>query len=97
VKRSGFGPARLFSTPFNSPNYYTALEFDSDNSLRFVDWNGSSNNFRLDTHALYRDPSGWMHVVVVFDSNNPIVSERMVIYVNGLRPSLATANYPSSV
>ena len=57
----------------------------------------SSYNWRLQTTAEYRDPSAWMHLVFVFDSNNTLSVDRMKIFVNGERiTNFQQESYPSS-
>ena len=49
------------------------------------------------TTALYRDVSAWYHFVFVWDTGNDTSSERIRLYVNGLRiTSFSAANYPSA-
>jgi hypothetical protein len=48
------------------------------------------------TNAVYRDPSAWTHIVVVWDSTNATSTERVRLYVDGVRAtSLSTASYPA--
>ena len=42
------------------------------------------------TSAVYRDPSAWAHVVVVFDSDNATAADRFILYYNGTRQSTST-------
>ena len=47
------------------------------------------------TRAVFRDTSAWYHIVVAFDSTNATASERMILYVNGTRQTLATYIAPT--
>jgi len=38
-----------------------------------------------ETAAVYRDPGAWMHVCVVYDSNNAAPADRQRVYINGVR------------
>jgi hypothetical protein len=38
-----------------------------------------------ETAAVYRDPGAWMHVCVVYDSNNAVPADRQRVYINGVR------------
>jgi hypothetical protein len=38
-----------------------------------------------ETAAVYRDPGAWMHVCVVYDSNNAVSADRQRVYINGVR------------
>jgi hypothetical protein len=71
----------------NSADY---LYFYNDN---FYSWHGT-NSFITDRE--FRDPSAWYHFVYVYDSTQAIASERLRLYVNGIREtSFSTENYPS--
>ena len=51
----------------------------------------------LKTNRQFRDPSAWMHLVLVWDSDNGLASDRARLYINGEREtSFATQNNPSS-
>ena len=55
------------------------------------------NTFYLMTNRKVRDPSAWYHLVVVWDSDNTVSTERVRMYLNGVREtSFAQENYPSS-
>ena len=57
----------------------------------------SSYDWRLETTAEYRDPSAWMHLTFVFDSDNTLSVERMRLFVNGERvTNFSSESYPSS-
>ncbi len=66
-------------------------------NIYFWSRTSSSYNWRLQTTAEYRDPSAWMHVVYVFDSDNTVSTERMKVYTNGTRVTdFQQESYPSS-
>jgi hypothetical protein len=67
-----------------------------DGTLNYYEYNGSSTTTHLISTALYRDVSAWMHVMVVFDTPHATPSERVKIFVNGVRvTSFSTATYPA--
>lgn len=47
------------------------------------------------TSAVYRDPSSWGHVVVVFDSDNATTADRFILYYNGTRQATSTNSVSS--
>lgn len=52
--------------------------------------------FKLVTTAKFRDTSAWYHVVASFDSTQSTASDRVKLYVNGVRiTDFSTANYPA--
>ena len=51
----------------------------------------------LKTTRQFRDPSAWMHLVLVWDSDNAVPTERARLYINGQREtSFTTQNNPTS-
>lgn len=57
---------------------------------------GGTALYQLSTNAVFRDPSAWYHLVIVFDSTNATSAERIRMYVNGVRiTSFAAAIYPA--
>ena len=52
----------------------------------------SSTNTDLTTNAVFRDPSAWYHIVLVFDTTQATSSNRVKLYVNGVQQSL-TGSY----
>jgi len=56
----------------------------------------SSVTTNLQTNAVYRDSSAWMHIVVAVDTTQGTEANRIKIYVNGEQiTSFGTSNYPS--
>ena len=57
---------------------------------------GHSTSF-IRTNRQFRDPSAWMHLVLVWDSDNAIPSDRARLYINGARETdFAGSSNPSS-
>jgi hypothetical protein len=55
-----------------------------------------SQQFNLETTAVFRDPSVWYHIVVSVDTTQATASDRVKIYVNGQQvTSFRTSSYPS--
>ena len=66
-----------------------------ESAIKFV-FQGHSTVF-LKTTRQFRDPSAWMHLVLVWDSDNAVASERARLYINGQREtSFTTQNNPTS-
>ena len=104
VKRGIVGSA--YNIFFNgTPNAYTDFAtFGFSNasagavdSLTFDQYvQGSGYIARVTTSAVYRDPSAWYHIVLVWDSANATAANRVLIYVNGSQvTSFSTATYPA--
>lgn len=96
VKRAGIG--RSFEYIFDSSpgsSNETSLRFQTD-SLDFYSFaNGVGTTGGITTTAKFRDPSAWYHVVAVWDTTNSTASDRIKLYVNGVRQT-GTYTTPSS-
>jgi len=67
-----------------SPTHYISVRFrdDQNGRLSFYTEAGGSG-FQLNTDALFRDTTGWMHIVVAVNSEATEESDRQKMYVNG--------------
>ena len=52
---------------------------------------GSTSN-NLKTNRLFRDPSAWYHIVVVWDTANGTTADRIQLWVNGVRETSFSAS-----
>ena len=88
---SGYYPLFLAGT---SGSAYAGIWFNGDTFVVFS-YNGATV-YNLTTNAVYRDPSAWYHIVVVFDTAQATASSRLLIYVNGVQvTSFAASTYPA--
>ena len=96
VKRSVFGADKfIFSAGSDASNQHY-LRFKSDNTLEVTEKISDSTQSSLITNAVHRDPCAWYHLVYVFDSTQSTSSDRVSLYVNGVKQtSLSTNTYPS--
>ena len=60
------------------------ISFGSDN-LTWTEYQPSGTKGNLSTSRLFRDYSGWYHLVFVWDTANATANDRMKIYVNGVQ------------
>ena len=68
----------------------------SENALRISSTTGDSIIMKLNTTAIFRDPSAWYHIVAVVDTTNSISTERLRLYVNGNRQTdFTSTTFPS--
>ena len=73
------------------PNF--AIYMDSAQQINILYYE-SSTLLHLESNALYRDPSAWMHVCVAIDTTQSTNTNRAKLYVNGTQvTSLATSTY----
>ena len=98
AKRGKLGAAQYFGLSYNGASDYTSFYFDANDKLNFTgDSATAGRTFGLTTAAVFRDPSAWYHVVVVFDSANATVANRCIIYVNGVSQTLTGTTVPSGI
>jgi hypothetical protein len=82
VKRSSTASGFLFYAG-NGSSQDTSIYF-TNSQLQMEYYNGGPNYY-LRTTAVYRDPAAWYHFTVVWDSTQTTSSNRIQIYVNGVR------------
>ncbi len=102
VKRSsvsGSGTyAELFGSFFGNSTRYTSLKFNANDKLFFFGGAGdpASNVINLETTQVFRDFSGWYHIVLAFDTTQSTASDRVKLYVNGTQVTdFDTETYPA--
>ena len=98
VKRGGLGATnyRLFSC-VQDGNNQAWIRFPSGDTIQVASAiGGVGEQANLITTALFRDPAAWYHIVVVFNTTSATASNRVQLYVNGVRiTAFTTAIYPA--
>jgi hypothetical protein len=75
----------------------TGAYFTSSDTLEFYEFQSGSYASRLITTQVFRDPSAWYNLVFTWDTDNGTSTNRVRIYVNGVRiDTFSTSSYPSS-
>ena len=70
-------------------------QFGTDDKLYIEDYNGSTQ-LQKTTNRVFKDTSGWYHLVFQFDTTQTNASDRFKLYVNGhLETSFASSTDPS--
>ena len=78
------GDQTILMTAKNSGYSRIDINSASHNSVNFLQWNGSSYDFKVAlTSGRLRDPSAWCHIVVAVDTTQSTASNRVKFYVNG--------------
>lgn len=91
LKRGSLSSINYILAAFS--NSRTAIRFNATNSLLFT---FESGLYDVETNALFRDPSAYLHLVVAFDTTQSTASNRVKFYINGSQvTSLLQANYPA--
>ena len=76
-------------------NNYFKLTIGSDNKFYAMYNDGGSYNENFRSTQLFRDLSGWIHVVSVWDTTESSASDRVKIYVNGTEIAGTRTNDPA--
>ena len=77
----------LFSA-YDGSGAYNIIRIGSTNQLYF-----QSNSAEIKTtNAVLRNTTAWYHIVVAIDTTSATAADRVIIYINGTRQSLATDN-----
>ena len=84
VKRVKLDQMEYMMQGKNASTTFSGIRFNSDNTLDFFNRTSGTYNGQLVTNRLFRDPSAWMHIVAVWDSDNATPGDRMKLYVNGV-------------
>ena len=101
LKNNGKDDQALFGTATDSNNY-DELYFAGD-VLRFDIYHSAAYVVRLQTTAIFRDPSAYYHIVLAYDSGNGTAGNRVKLYINGTRvtdwsqETYPTLNYASLI
>ena len=81
----------LFSD--NKLSNFGGIRIHSNGFLR-LNFGTSASNYYADTAMLFRDTSAWYHIVCVADTSNATSTDRLRVYVNGVRQTLS-GDFPS--
>ena len=74
----------IFENTGNASSQGSFVITNTDKIVIFDETNGSL----VETSAVYRDPSAWMHIVMRLDTTQSTASDRVRIYINGVQQSL---------
>ena len=95
VKKTGNDNHIFGAGAGNNPGRFGFGFNGSDKIFAFVIASGSIV-FSITTDAVFRDPAGWYHLVLIADTGNSTQADRFKIYVNGVRQTVSGTLMPSS-
>jgi len=77
-------------------NDETNIYFRDSDILEFRQVTSGSEDWKLSTTQVFRDPAAWYHFVFAFDTTQATASNRIKAYVNGVQiTSFSTTSYPA--
>ena len=96
VKRGSLGARQSLFSAGSSGTSYAHIEFKSDDTIQILSEN-SATQFQLVTTQVFRDPSAWYNLHIIYDCANATSSDRLQLWINGVRvTAFSTATYPST-
>ena len=96
-KRSNIGiGVQLFDANGTGSTENDFLKINSNDTMQFRIKNSNSVVTNIIPTQVFRDPSAWYHIVLVWDTTQSTASNRVKIYINGNQvTAFSTASYPS--
>jgi hypothetical protein len=97
VKRGNLSGVRqgIFTKTNSAGNAYWAIEFETNDTINVYDSNTGGSTAVFSTNAVFRDVSGWYHIVVAIDTTQATSTNRAKLYINGIEiTSFTDVNYP---
>ena len=102
IKRTGLGGTpTVIDGYYGNQSRYATIYFDSNNKFNVFSGlysTGSSTSYLINytTNRVFRDTSGWYHIVVAVDTTQATAGDRVKIYVNGVQEtSFSTETQPA--
>ena len=96
VKRSKISADQKLMGKYTSSSDRFALLFNGSDQLQIF-WGNDGGNKQITTNRLFRDTSAFYNFTFIIDTGNSTESDRMQIWVNGVREtSMASTAYPTS-
>tara|TARA_R110000824_G_scaffold314928_1_gene501831 strand:+ start:99 stop:1469 length:1371 start_codon:yes stop_codon:yes gene_type:complete len=85
----------LFLGYIDASNYTELYITETGQLLLYNHLSGSAGG-NIKTNRVFKDPSAFYHIQVVWDSGNAVEADRVKFYINGVQEtSLATSTYPA--
>lgn len=77
-------------------NNYLKINVASDNKLYVLETRGGAYKEYYKSDNVFKDSTGWIHLVVRLDTTNSTDSEKVRVYINGTEQSGAAAHNPTA-
>ena len=98
IKRSGLGSQQHVYSEWYDGSNFGIMRFNSNDTLGFFSYDSGSAQVDINTNRKFRDILAWYHIVVAWDTTDSTSTDRVKIYVNGVRETSFSGSptYPSS-
>jgi hypothetical protein len=94
IKRGTLGSQQIFCAGDGSSNNFFAVAYTASDTIQISQIASGAYNVQMATTAVFRDPSAWYHLVVIYDSANATSTDRIQIYVNNSRQTVSYSTGP---
>lgn len=94
IKRGALGTQLVFNGGDGSSNNFFSVQFTAGDLIQIAQISGGAYNLQMTTSAVFRDPSAWYHIVIVYDSANATSTDRVQIYINNSRQTVSYTTGP---
>jgi|694.fasta_scaffold15023_14 hypothetical protein len=89
IKRSLLTSTQVFISGGTSSSNFGQIGFDSSDKFFFYENVGGVIQSNISTSAVFRDPSSWYHIVLIYDSREATSTNRIKVYVNGVLQTIS--------
>jgi hypothetical protein len=97
VKRSLLGSIQTLLGVNTDTNNHIFIEFQANDTIRIASNTAASTVIQLITTQVFRDPSQWYNLVIVFDLTNATQADRVRLFINGVRvTAFSTSTIPAN-
>jgi hypothetical protein len=96
VKRGQLGTGQAVFGTYNIGSNYFYFGFTGADQFIVLEV-VTTIQYRLDTTAVFRDPSAWYHIVVAIDTTQATAANRVRIYANGTELTSFSTNSPPAL
>jgi hypothetical protein len=93
IKRGALGYVPILGAQTVSAAANYAIQFNAGDTFTWQ----FSNALTLVTTQVFRDPSAWYHIVLVWDCTNATAANKAIIYVNGVQVTTFTTDNRASL
>lgn len=85
VKRGSLSSDMTLFQGYSNANNYTSIILESADRIQIQNRVAGTATFNWVTTPVYRDPSAWYHIVVIFNTTQATSTNRIALYVNGVQ------------
>ena len=85
----------LFAAYPSGNDHSRCMFATADNRIQYYQKTGGTVTCDVETLSIHRDPSAWMHFVFVWDTGQDDQTQRVRMYINGVKQRINATTWPS--